>query len=145
VEFGTAGRTDPAAGRPAFRYSPRVQRFDGKSYLSLATFKRDGSEVPTPVWFARLDDRLYVFSEAKAGKIKRLRNSPRSRVAVCNVSGTVRGDWIEAVSKVVDDQELIDRVYVALRAKYGWQMALANFFSTLSGRIDNRAVIQIEI
>ena len=122
-----------------------MNRFDGEWYVSLVTFKRDGTEVPTPVWFAGLDSRLYAFSEARAGKIKRLRNSSRARVAVCSVRGTVRGDWVEAVARVVEDPELIDRVYAALRAKYGWQMALANFFSTLSGRIDNRAVIQIEI
>jgi len=59
-------------------------RFEGARYLSLATFKRDGSEVPTPVWFAELDGSLYAFSERRAGKIKRLRNSPRARVAICD-------------------------------------------------------------
>ena len=122
-----------------------MKGFDGEWYISLVTFKRDGSEVPTPVWFAQLDGLLYAFSEAKAGKIKRLRNSSRARVAVCSVRGTVRGDWVEAVASVVDDKALTDRVYAALRSKYGWQMAVANFFSTLSGRINQRAVIQIEI
>ena len=33
------------------------------SYLNLATKKRDGSFVNTPVWFALEGDTFYVFSE----------------------------------------------------------------------------------
>jgi len=122
-----------------------VTRFDGARYINLATFKRDGSNVPTPVWFVALDGRLYAFSERRAGKIKRLRNSPRARVAVCNARGRLRGDWIEANAHVVDDPATEARVYAALVRKYGWQMRAANLLSTLSGRIRHRAVIRIEI
>jgi PPOX class probable F420-dependent enzyme len=120
-------------------------RFEGAHYISLATFKRDGSNVPTPVWFVALDGHLYAFSERRAGKIKRLRNSPRARVAICNVRGNLRGEWVEANAYVVDDAETEARVYAALALKYGWQMRLANLLSTLSGRIRNRAVIRIEV
>ncbi len=119
--------------------------FEGARYLSLATFKRDGSEVPTPVWFAELDGSLYAFSERRAGKIKRLRNSPRARVAVCDVRGGLRGEWIDANAHVVDDPAVIDAAFAALRRKYGWQMRVADLLSTLSGRIRNRAVIRIEL
>lgn len=120
-------------------------RFEGARYLSLATFKRDGSEVPTPVWFAELDGSLYAFSERRAGKIKRLRNSPRARVAVCDVRGRLRGEWIDANAQVVDDPATIDAAFAALRRKYGWQMRVTDLLSTLSGRIRNRAVIRIEL
>ena len=43
-------------------------------YLSLSTQKRDGSWVDTPVWFAKNNDDFYLFSEGKAGKVKRIRN-----------------------------------------------------------------------
>ena len=39
---------------------------DRKPYISLATYKRNGDEVRTPVWFAERAGRLYVFTEAKA-------------------------------------------------------------------------------
>ncbi len=35
----------------------------GASYMSLATYRRDGREVRTPVWFAEGEGKLYVFSE----------------------------------------------------------------------------------
>ena len=72
------------------------QRLGNARYVSLATFRRDGRAVETPVWFAPHQGRLYVFSEATAGKVKRLRNDPRARVAPCNVSGRRRGSPVGA-------------------------------------------------
>ncbi len=122
-----------------------VSRFDGERYINLATFKRDGSTVATPVWFAEIHGQLYAFSERRAGKIKRLRNSPRARVALCDVRGKLRDEWTEAAAHVVEDPETIDTAFAAIRRKYGWQMRIADVLSTLSGRIKNRAVIRIEV
>lgn len=122
-----------------------MKRFEGARYISLATFKRDGSSVPTPVWFAELDGHLYAFSERRAGKMKRLRNSPRARVAACDVRGRLRGEWCEAEARAVDDPAEVDAAFAALRRKYGWQMRLADLLSTLSGRIAQRAVIRIDV
>jgi len=118
---------------------------DRERYLSLATFRRSGRAVKTPVWFARRGERLYVFTEARAGKVKRLRNDPRARVAACDVRGRVRGPWAPARARVVDDPAAERDAYAALRAKYGWQMRAVDFFSRLAGRIDGRAVLEIEI
>ena len=122
-----------------------LARFDRESYLSLATRRRDGRMVETPVWFAAQAGRLYVFSEAKAGKVKRLRNFPELRVAACNVRGKVHGAWIEGKGRRIEDPATIDAAYVALRAKYGWQMWIGDFFSRLTGRIDNRAMLELEV
>jgi PPOX class probable F420-dependent enzyme len=122
-----------------------IASLDREHYISLATFRRSGRAVLTPVWFATRDGKLYVFSEAKAGKMKRLRNDGRLRLAPCSVRGNVHGTWIEGSGRRVDDPEREARAYDALLAKYGWQMRLANFFSHLSGRIDGRAVIEIDL
>jgi PPOX class probable F420-dependent enzyme len=119
--------------------------FEGERYINLATFKRDGSAVRTPIWFAELDGFLYGFSEKRAGKMKRLRNSPRAQVAACDVRGRLRGEWHEATALAVQDPQAIDAAFTALRRKYGWQMRLADLLSTLSGRIRNRAVLRIEL
>ena len=58
---------------------------DRHRYVALATFRRSGAEVRTPVWFAAVDDRLYVFTAGDSGKVKRLRHSPRARVAPSDV------------------------------------------------------------
>ena len=73
-------RTGGFIGRP---YDESVTIDDlaaGKS-ISLATFKRDGSRVATPVWVTRDGDHLYVITDPNSGKAKRLRNSARAEVA----------------------------------------------------------------
>jgi uncharacterized protein len=53
---------------------------DRARYMSLATFRKNGAEVATPVWFAEADLKLYVIATDDSGKVKRLRNSrPRMR------------------------------------------------------------------
>jgi PPOX class probable F420-dependent enzyme len=61
--------------------------FDDYQYISLATFKKDGTPVPTPVWCAPLDGNIVVFTLRETYKVKRLRNDPRVRVARCDVRG----------------------------------------------------------
>jgi PPOX class probable F420-dependent enzyme len=116
-----------------------------ESYLSLATFRRDGRAVETPVWFAPAGAHYYVFSESRAGKMKRLRNDAHVRVAACDVRGKVHGEWLEGSARCVDDDESIDIAYDALLAKYGWMMRITDFFSKLTGRFDARAIIQITL
>ncbi len=115
-------------------------------YLSLATFRRSGAEVRTPVWFASSDDRThYVFSAADAGKVKRLRNSSKSRVARCDVRGGSLGEWLDANAYLVEDAAEIAKAYRHLNDKYGWRMRMTDFFSKLSGRYNRRAIIRIEL
>ena len=122
-----------------------VAALDRERYISLATFRRNGKAVETAVWFARHDERIYVFTEARAGKVKRLRNSDRARVAACDVRGRVHGAWHEARAREVSDPDIVATAYAALRSKYGWQMRLTDFVSRLAGRIDGRAVLEIEV
>lgn len=122
-----------------------LDALDRHAYISLETFRRSGVGVPTPVWFAIRDGRIVVFTEARAGKVKRLRNDPRARFAVCDVRGRVRGDrWQEGRARIVSDREQERSAYAALRTKYGWQMRLLDAFSRLAGRIQGRAVLEIE-
>ena len=124
-----------------------LPRLGSEPYVSLVTLRRDGREVATPVWVAPLAERLYVFTERTAGKVKRLRNDTRIRLAPCNVRGDLRSDddWTEGRARILDDASLEAEVYAAFAQKYGWQMRLVNLASRLSGRIDGRAVLEIEL
>lgn len=122
-----------------------TRRLGRERYVSLATFRRDGRAVPTPVWVAEHAGRLYVFTEGSAGKVKRLRNDARVRVAPCDVRGSLRGDWASGRGRIVADAATRDAGYAALLAKYAWQMRLANALSRLTGRIRHRALLEIEL
>src|SRR3989442_15399885 len=54
---------------------------DRYRYLSLTTYRANGAEVATPVWFASGDGTFYVFTAGDSGKGKRLRRSPRGGIA----------------------------------------------------------------
>jgi PPOX class probable F420-dependent enzyme len=125
--------------------STATEQLGAARYVSLATFRRDGREVRTPVWVAEDAGHLYVFSEAKAGKVKRIRATRRVAVAPCDVRGGLEGDFTEGTGCIVSDAAATRRGYAALRGKYGWQMLIANFFSTLTGRIGNRALLELDL
>jgi PPOX class probable F420-dependent enzyme len=114
-------------------------------YCNLATFRRSGVAVETPVWFAAApsvgDSIYYVFSAGDAGKVKRIRGDARVRVAPCDVRGKVLGDWEDGRARLVTDPAEQTRGYAALRARYGWQMRIGDFFATLTGRYHRRALI----
>lgn len=117
----------------------------GESYINLVTFRRDGRGVPTPVWFAPIDDRLYVFTDGTSAKVKRIRATKRIRVAACDVRGKVTGEWLDGRARVVADEKLVERAYAALYRKYGWQMRLVDVVSWIGGRISRRAILELEL
>jgi len=121
-----------------------LETLDHHRYISLATFRRSGEAVKTPVWLAKHGERFYVFTAAGSGKVKRLKNDQRIRAAPCGPHGRLRGEWIEGLARRIEDPAIERAAYAALLAKYGWQMRVLNFFSRLSGRIEERAILELE-
>ena len=122
-----------------------ARRLEDAQYVSLATFRKSGREVATPVAAAFEDGAFYMFSASDAGKVKRLRNSPRSRLAVCDVRGNVLGEWHDASTEIVTDPAEQERALAALRRKYGWQMWLADVGAKLTGRFGRRAYLKAQL
>ena len=119
---------------------PKLAQLGDQKYISLETFKKNGQGVKTPVWFVLHNGALYVYSEADSWKVKRLRNNPRVRVAVCNVRGKVKGPWLDATASIVegDDRLAADRL---LDRKYFLKVIL-NLLSRFNQH--ERAMIKIE-
>jgi uncharacterized protein len=114
-----------------------------RRYVSLVTFRRNGNGVPTPVWIAGVDGKLYVVTNATSAKMKRLKANDRVRLSPCDARGNVSGERIEGRGKRVIDIATMERALDALERKYGWQMGVLKFFSRLSGRAKDRAFIEI--
>ncbi|HEX7928898.1 MAG TPA: PPOX class F420-dependent oxidoreductase, partial [bacterium] len=70
-------------------------------FINLVTFRKDGREVPTPVWFAELDGKLYAYTLREAGKLKRIRANGRVKVAPCDMRGKVLGSWSVGSGKII--------------------------------------------
>jgi PPOX class probable F420-dependent enzyme len=130
---------------PKCQRESAINELQQARYVSLATFRKSGAAVATPVWCAFADGDGYVFSAAEAGKVKRLRRSARARLAVCDVRGRLLGGWHEATAQIVTEPAEIERALQALRGKYGWQMWLADAGSKLTGRYHRRAYLRVRI
>ncbi len=118
---------------------------DGERYINLETFKKDGNGVKTPVWAAPLDGTLVIFTAGDSFKVKRLRRNPKCRAAGCDVRGNVHGPWLDGTCRIVEDPGEQARVHAALRRKYGWMMAVGDFFAAISGRKKRRAFLEVTL
>jgi len=116
------------------------------TYVSLATFRRDGREVRTPVWIAGEGKRLYVYTNARSGKVKRIRANGRARLAACDARGKLRQPevWLDARGRLVTEPAAMEPGFAALFAKYGWQLRLGLLASRISGRYKDRAILELE-
>jgi PPOX class probable F420-dependent enzyme len=101
-------------------------------YVLLTTFTKDGRPKPTPIWIARDGDRALVITEKNSWKVKRIRNTPRVTLAICDMKGKVKSDTVEAVATVLDESQT-ETVYQAINQRYGIVGRIFNFFSKLRG------------
>ena len=123
----------------------RLERIGRERYVSLATFRKNGDEVRTPVWIARENGALFVYTNLTSGKVKRIQRDDRVRLAPCDARGKVRGEWAHGKARLVSDDATRERGLRAVLRKYGWQMRIALLTSRLSGRYKERAVLSIEL
>jgi len=125
-----------------------IAQFDNAKYFSLETFRKTGTGVRTPVWFASDPasrnglTRFYVYALPDSGKVKRIRNNPKVRIAPCNMRGDVRGAWVDATARTCDAAEMAKGQSLLIQ-KYGLMKRIGDFFSGLRGR--TQVVLAIEI
>jgi PPOX class probable F420-dependent enzyme len=115
--------------------------FARHKYLNLETFKKSGDGVKTPVWFAEdpatklesIEAKLYVYTIGNSGKVKRIRNNPRVRIAPCNARGGVLGDWVEAHAEIATGAEADYGMRLLNKKHVPWKQLL-DFFAMFRKR-----------
>jgi uncharacterized protein len=95
-----------------------TQTLAKSKYLSLTTFRRDGTPVATPVWVAQHGNDLVVVTQRSSGKAKRLRNDNRVLLAPCDMRGRVDGDPVEGTALLQDDAETATSIDL-IRRRHG--------------------------
>ncbi len=108
---------------------------DRSRYVSLVTYRKNGTPVRTPVWHAALDDdRIGIFTNGGSHKVKRLMLDSRAALAPSDARGHVLGGWIGGQAQVVVDPSLDRTVYEAIGEKYGLVWTAYHFGAKLIGR-----------
>lgn len=74
-------------------------------YLSLTSYRRDGTPVATPVWFVTENGRLLVSTDTGSYKVRRIRRNPVVSIAACTASGRLRGEPVEAQAEILPDSD----------------------------------------
>ncbi len=92
-------------------------------YLSLTSYRRDGTPVATPVWFVQDGGRILVQTDAGSGKARRIRRNPAVTIAPCTGTGRLRGHPIPASARQLPATEN-SRAEALLRRKYRVDIAV---------------------
>jgi uncharacterized protein len=116
-------------------------KFRDHKYISLETFKKNGESVKTPVWFAAdpASDlsgegaRLYMYTIGNTGKVKRIRNNPRVKIAPCTYKGELLGEWSDAKAEIITG-DIASQAMKLLNKKYFPLKQILSFFAFFSRR-----------
>ncbi|MCW2642765.1 MAG: class F420-dependent oxidoreductase [Dactylosporangium sp.] len=100
-----------------------VDEIGRSKYVSLTTYRKDGTGVATPVWHAVNGGELFVVSDAEAWKVKRIRNNSHVVVTVCGVRGKIApgAPSAQGTARLLDEADtetgrtLLARKYVLSR------------------------------
>jgi len=108
-----------------------LSQFVREKHISLETYRKTGEAVRTPVWFIEENGELFVRTDSSTGKIKRIRNNPRVRIALCNARGTVKGTWVDGEARMIEP-ESSEHVFSLLKKKYGMSYRIIRFVQRFS-------------
>ena|SRR5215204_5124395 len=100
-----------------------VDEIGRSKYVSLTTYRKDGTGVATPVWHVVDGGELLVVSDAEAWKVKRIRNDSRVVVTVCGARGAIEpgAPSAEGTARLLDEagtqraRTMLARKYVLSR------------------------------
>jgi hypothetical protein len=122
-----------------------VKQFKDREFLSIETFRKNGSGVKTTVWFAQEGDMLYIWTIGESGKAKRIRNNARVNIAPCKRLGKVTGKWMAAQASVDDSAAAVRHVETLLRRKLGFVFAAFELMDRLRDRLTGKQRVSIKV
>ncbi len=111
-----------------------LENLSGVRYISLETFRRDGTGVKTPVAFVIYGGKICVVTRESTGKVARLKHNAAVRIAPCTFRGKVTGGWISGKASPADENDAT-RIIRQRRKRYGVMAALAELFTMRKGGI----------
>ena len=111
--------------------------FPGK-YLSVTSFKRDGTGVATPVWFVSDGSRLFALTDLHSAKVRRIRRNPRVLVAPCRANGKLLSEPLPARVELLASTPELERVQKLLIERYKLSYRLVMLIYRLGRRLRGR-------
>ena len=116
-------------------------------YILLTTFTKDVRPKPTAIWAAvdkERGDRLLVITGGKSWKVKRISNTPRVTLALCDRRGRPTSEAVEGTAAILDKSQT-GAVYDAIGKRYGILGSLFNFVSKLFGGMEKNVGLELKV
>src|SRR5262252_1930075 len=103
-----------------------ISTLRSQKYISLASYRKNGAAVQTPLWFSEDSGKLYFMTRSDSWKYKRICNNPKVTVAPCTMRGRIVGPEFEATARLLPPEQwrfaktLLTRKYWAMRLPWFW-------------------------
>jgi PPOX class probable F420-dependent enzyme len=121
--------------RPVQRPAANLEALFPGRYLSVTSFKRDGTGIATPVWFVSDGRQLFAFTDLHSAKVRRVRRNPHVLVAPCRVDGKLRSEPVSARAEVLTATPELERVQKLLVERYKISYRLVMLMYRLGRRL----------
>jgi len=100
-----------------------IDELSRSRYVSLTTYRKNGTGVATPVWHAVDGGELFISTNPDSWKVKRIRNNSRVVITVCNARGRIAdgAPSAEGTARLLDPagtddvRRLLGRKYLTVR------------------------------
>jgi len=84
----------------------------------LESYKKNGEPKLTPVQSIEDNGLIYVRTDPRTWKVKRIRRNSHVRIVLSDRSGKPIGTWIEGQARVLEGEER-DRMLEVFKKRYG--------------------------
>ena len=111
----------------------KLAQFQGKKYLCLESYRRNGQSVRTPVWFLEDGETFYITTGVKRGKVKRIRHNREVKIVPCDMRGAPMGEWIPGRADLLQGDDAA-RAVKMMDKKYGFMAKVGRFYQWLIRR-----------
>jgi PPOX class probable F420-dependent enzyme len=124
--------------RPVRRPPADLEALFPGRYLSVTSFKRDGTGVATPLWFVSDGTRLYALTDRSSAKVRRMRRNAHVLVASCRANGKLRSEPVPGRVEILVAMPDLERVQGLLMERYKLSYRLVMLIYRLGRRLRGR-------
>ena len=113
-------------------FSP--DQIKSQKYISLETYRKNNQAVRTPVWFVIKNGLILIVTRDQTGKIKRLRNNQKVKIATCSIKGKTSMVMMPGTAHILTDKETAEAIKLRDK-KYGFFSKVAKFLTKGKGNL----------
>ena len=108
-----------------------LDRFDGRKYINVESYKKNGEPKRTPVQSISDGSRVYFRTGPETWKVKRIKRNPHVRIVLSDRNGKPEGEWLNGDARILEGAEY-SKAEALFRQEYG---SVGNALIGLVGRL----------